>query len=91
MSYVVITTSDAELDIEFLKRSNPASARKALALMEELVYHPRNGTGHPEPLKGYVKETWSRKISKKDRLVYVIEDNIVTVTVVSALGHYGDK
>ncbi|WP_295672350.1 type II toxin-antitoxin system YoeB family toxin [uncultured Mucilaginibacter sp.] len=34
---------------------------------------------------------WSRQINKKDRLVYRIEDNIVTVTIVSAKGHYGDK
>ncbi|MDR3694285.1 type II toxin-antitoxin system YoeB family toxin [Mucilaginibacter sp.] len=34
---------------------------------------------------------WSRQINKKDRLIYTIEDNIVTVTIVSAKGHYSDK
>jgi len=34
---------------------------------------------------------WSRKIDKKNRLVYTINDEIVTVEVVSAKGHYGDK
>ncbi|HTI59221.1 type II toxin-antitoxin system YoeB family toxin [Mucilaginibacter sp.] len=38
-------------------------------------------------LSGY----WSRRINKKDRLVYFIEHQVVTVTVVSAIGHYGDK
>ncbi|QXU43854.1 type II toxin-antitoxin system YoeB family toxin [Pedobacter sp. D749] len=29
--------------------------------------------------------------NRKDRLIYKIEENIVTVTIISAFGHYGDK
>ena len=53
--------------------------------------HPRTGTGHPEPLVGSNDVTYSRRITKKDRLVYDIYDNIVTVLVISAEGHYRDK
>lgn len=50
-----------------------------------------SGTGQPEQLKYELSRYWSRRINKKDRIVYSVEDHIVTVTIVSALGHYGDK
>ncbi len=34
---------------------------------------------------------WSRRITKKHRLVYEIHDNIVTVLVLTAYGHYEEK
>lgn len=91
MIYKVKTTQNAESELEILKRSNPKAYKKAGDMIVELIYHPRSGTGHPEPLRNCLRETWSRRITKKDRLVYVIEDQVVTVTIVSALGHYDDK
>jgi toxin YoeB len=57
----------------------------------ELYEHPETGIGNPEKLKYDLTGFWSRQINRKDRLIYLIEDDIVTVTIVSALGHYGDK
>ncbi|WP_234364221.1 type II toxin-antitoxin system YoeB family toxin [Lunatibacter salilacus] len=34
---------------------------------------------------------YSRRINKKHRLVYSIEETTVTVHVLSAWSHYGDK
>ncbi|MFW6223071.1 MAG: Txe/YoeB family addiction module toxin [Bacteroidota bacterium] len=53
--------------------------------------HPKTGTGQVEELKGNMQGKWSRRIDKKNRLVYTIDDEIVTVEVISAKGHYGDK
>jgi toxin YoeB len=39
-------------------------------------------------LKGNLSGYWSRRISREHRLVYSIEDKIITVTVISAKGHY---
>ena len=47
-----------------LKRSEPASFKKAVKLLNELVEHPKTGTGHPEPLKGKPENRWSRQITK---------------------------
>jgi len=58
--------------------------------MEELREHPYSGTGKPEQLRGY-KNLWSRRIDKKNRLVYSVEEAVVTVYVISAVGHYNDK
>ncbi|MEA2759875.1 MAG: toxin YoeB [Methylobacteriaceae bacterium] len=40
------------------------------ALIRECQRAPFTGTGKPEPLKGYLKGWWSRRITIEDRLVY---------------------
>ena len=53
--------------------------------------HPRKGTGQPEMLKHELTGLYSRRINRKHRLVYSIEDEKVIVYVLSAYSHYGDK
>ena len=89
--YDIIYSPQAKDDLLTLQRSEPAAFRKAAALIEELKVHPRTGTGKPEPLSAERAGQWSRRISKKHRLVYEIFDTEVHVDVVSAYGHYGDK
>ena len=77
--------------LSILKKSDPSSFKKAEKLVEELRIHPKTGTGQPECLKHNNGEVWSRKINKKDRLVYEIMEEQILVLVLSAKGHYGDK
>ncbi|MCD8268162.1 MAG: Txe/YoeB family addiction module toxin [Parabacteroides sp.] len=60
-------------------------------MFQKLSETPFEGIGSPEPLKYELSGYWSRQINKKDRLVYRVDDSIVTVYIVSALGHYDDK
>jgi len=79
-------------DLKKLKKSGQKSAlTKIERLLDELEEHPTTGTGQVEQLKGDLSGYWSRRIDKKNRLVYSIEDEVVTVVVISAMGHYGDK
>ncbi|WP_238542139.1 Txe/YoeB family addiction module toxin [Cecembia lonarensis] len=55
------------------------------------MQHPETGTGKPEKLKYYRQNIWSRRIDRKHRLVYLIEETKIVVTVLGAYGHYGDK
>lgn len=64
---------------------------KIEALKNELREHPTTGTGLPHPLSGDLKGQWARHITHKHRMIYEIHDSVVTVTLVSAHGHYGDK
>lgn len=89
--YSIIYSPQAKDDLLALQGSEPAAFRKAATLIEELKVHPRTGTGHPEPFSADRTGMWSRRISKKHRLVYEIFDDEVHVDVVSAYGHYGDK
>jgi toxin YoeB len=53
--------------------------------------HPTKGTGQPEMLKHDLAGLYSRRINKKHRLVYSINEQVVTVYVLTAWFHYGDK
>lgn len=81
----------AQADLQKLYRHEPKAYKKALQLIAELYDHPRTGTGKPEPLSGDRQGQWSRRITKKHRLVYEIHDNVVTVLVLTAYGHYEEK
>lgn len=60
-------------------------------LLLELAEHPATGTGQVEALKGSFSGFWSRRIDKFNRIIYTIEEEIITVTVISAKGHYSQK
>ncbi len=92
MSYEIEYTDIAKSDIEKHKKSGDKKLlRKLDDLLNELREHPASGTGQPEQLKHYEVPTWSRRISQKHRLVYEIRNNVVTVLILSAYGHYNDK
>jgi toxin YoeB len=91
MIYEIQYTDEALQAIEKYKKSNPIAYKKISRLIPELTEHPREGTGHPEPLAGGDDITYSRHISKKNRIVYDIFDDIVVVIIVSVEGHYEDK
>jgi toxin YoeB len=82
----------ARVHLELHRKSgNKASIAKIEVILKELTEHPYAGTGQPERLKHDLSGFWSRRINHKDRMVYQVNENIVTVEVVSAMGHYSDK
>lgn len=91
-SYKVIIRPEAEKDLIKHKKSGDKSAiKKITAIIADLENHPFTGIGQPEPLKHELSGLWSRRINQKHRMIYEVEDKIVTVFVISAFGHYGDK
>jgi len=90
--YELEYTSDFEKDKEKLRKSgNIQVLKKLAALLRELTEHPTTGTGKPEPLSGDRAGQWSRRISGKHRLIYMIDNEKVIVFLFSAYGHYDDK
>ncbi|KQR93720.1 hypothetical protein ASG01_07585 [Chryseobacterium sp. Leaf180] len=90
--YRLIVTDNAKRDISKIKKSgNRSDLKKIESFLEEIQTDPRSGTGHPEQLKNFDGEVWSRKINKKDRFVYMVFEDKILVTVVRALGHDLDK
>ena len=89
--YSITYSPKAQQDLQKLKRSEPLVFQKAVRLLNELVEHPKTGTGHPEPLKGKPEGRWSRQISKKHRLVYRIYESEIYIEILTAYGHYDDK
>jgi len=56
--------------------------------MADIREHPKTGIGKPELLRHGKGKFWSRRIDKKNRLIYHITDELITF--VSCCGHYGD-
>jgi len=92
MSYIIEFTYIALSDIEQHKNSGDQKILKKIRkLLKELAEHPLVGTGQPEKLKHDFQGYYSRRINKKHRIIYSINEEIITVVVLSAYGHYGDK
>lgn len=89
--YIISFSDKAKEDLARLKANDPNSFKKAVKLLNELADHPKTGTGQPEQLKGNRSGQWSRRISKKHRLIYEILETKVIVLVLGAYGHYDDK
>ena len=55
-------------------------------LKEMLRDDPRTGTGKPEPLKHNLSGLWSRRISRKDRVIYKYDKDTIYIFAIG--GHY---
>lgn len=77
--------------IQHYKSGDKKSIKNIEKILLELTETPFEGSGNPEPLKYELSGFWSRRINQKDRMIYYLEDNTVTIFVVSVMGHYSDK
>jgi toxin YoeB len=90
--YKVVLQPTAEKDFaKHKKAGNSATIKKITNIIEDLENHPYTGVGKPEQLKYDLQDYWSRQINQKDRMIYKVKEDVVTVFVLSAMGHYSDK
>jgi len=77
MSYTLEFTETALADIEKHKKSGDRAVLKKIEkLLNELMEHPTSGTGQPEMLKQNLAGLYSRRINRKHRRVYSIDEQI---------------
>jgi toxin YoeB len=75
--------------VKIYKSGDRSTIKKLEKIIVELSEHPKTGIGNPEQLKHHLSGYWSRRLNKKDRLIYqIIEEPDNLVVIVSALGHY---
>ena len=67
MMYKIEFSKDATKTAAKYKKSNPVLYKKLVNLLDEIMEHPRTGTGHPEPLKAGNSISYSRRITAHDR------------------------
>lgn len=67
----------------------PMVFKKIGELINAIDETPNSGIGKPEALQKDWKGFWSRKITKKDRLVYRVQGNVIEIA--SCKFHYDDK
>ena len=88
----IILLEQAQKDRDYWKKSgNKAIMNRITALLKDIMEHPYSGIGKPEPLKYDLAGKWSRRINSEHRLIYSVNENIITVYVFSMRYHYSKK
>lgn len=82
-------TPESHKDIERLSVASRKLLIRVVLLINDIMKHPFEGIGKPEALKGDLAGYWSRRIDQKHRLIYKVEDELITI--ISCYGHYDDK
>jgi len=92
MKYTLELSPKAIKDLDFFRKTGSHKlVNKIVVLFSELELHPRTGTGKPKQLTGDLSGYWSRRIDQKNRMIYKIIENVVTIEILSLQGHYSDK
>lgn len=89
-SLVISARARKELQVHH-KSGNQGMINRIEQIFLELSETPYSGTGNPEALKYHLAGYWSRRINKRDRLIYKVVEDAVQVLIVSAVGHYEGK
>lgn len=89
----VVSTKTYDEEKAVLTAQDARKANKLAALESAIAADPKTGLGKPKPLAGggALSGCWSRRIDKKNRLLYAIDTDRSTVTLLKCLGHYDDK
>ena len=86
--YKLLFSEEADAELDELKKSRPNLHKKAKKLLEEIEEHPETGTGKPEKLKYDLAGFMSRRLSLENRLMYIVDEENMSVYIYSFLGHY---
>ena len=62
------------------------TALRIIRLVEAVLRDPFDGIGKPEPLKYLAPGTWSRRITREHRIVYLVRDE--RIDFLQARYHY---
>ena len=89
--FVVLTDTTKQQLVKTHKSGDKILIRRIERILTELSEHPFEGIGKPEQLKYEFSGLWSRRLDEKNRLVYSVTEEKVTVFVLSVKGHYEDK
>jgi len=83
-------TDEALDQLDLLKKKNSPYNEKYLIklsrILESIHANPFKGIGKPEPLQYNYPSCWSRRITRKDRIIYQVERK--SIIIISILGHY---
>lgn len=79
MTYAVKFTEYGADDFDYWQRTDPHILERIKMLLRDAREHPFSGIGKPEPLKHDLSGYWSRRITREHRLVYTVENGLLTV------------
>ena len=71
---------------EELQEKDKRLIKKINILIKDIKRNGNEGIGKPEPLQNELSAYWSRRIDDKNRLVYKVSDN--QITIVACANHH---
>ncbi|MGE8186277.1 Txe/YoeB family addiction module toxin [Pseudomonas sp. NPDC086278] len=74
-------TPDGWDDYLWFQRNDKAGLKRINLLIKSIQRDPFAGLGKPEPLKHNFGGLWSRRITAEHRLVYSIDDAVVSIVM----------
>ncbi|WP_290033710.1 Txe/YoeB family addiction module toxin [Ligilactobacillus cholophilus] len=60
--------------------------KQVIKLIDDTMRNPFSGLGKPEPLRMDLQGFWSKRVDKKNRMVYRVTDKSIQIIVLK--GHY---
>ena len=77
---------DAREDYLYWQAESKKNVKRINQLINDMIRHPFEGIGKPEPLKNNLAGLWSRRIDEEHRIVYLVDDG--NIVIFSCRGHY---
>ncbi|WP_058556108.1 Txe/YoeB family addiction module toxin [Thiohalocapsa sp. ML1] len=72
-------TAEAWADYLYWQRQDRKTLKRINVLVNDALRTPFAGLGKPEPLRENLAGFWSRRIDDANRLVYAVDDDLLTV------------
>ena len=79
-------TRAAWADYEYWQAQDKKTLKRINKLIRDTMREPFEGLGKPEPLRENLSGYWSRRIDEKNRLVYAVDNGMLTI--ISCRYHY---
>lgn len=86
MSRTLSLIDDGWVDYLYWQQTDKKILKKLNRLLSEVTRTPFVGIGKPEPLRGDMSGSWSRRIDDEHRLVYLVTDK--EIRIISCRHHY---
>lgn len=86
MIEVLSWTKESWADYVYWQGQDRKTLKRINKLIEDTKRSPFKGIGKPEPLKENLSGFWSRRIDDSNRLVYAVDNNLLTI--ISCRYHY---
>jgi toxin YoeB len=86
MIEILSWTGEAWSDYLYWQTQDKKTLKRINNIIKDTQRSPFEGIGKPEPLKENLAGFWSRRIDDANRLVYVVDDN--QLTIISCRYHY---
>ncbi len=88
MNYAIELVEEAKDDMEFWLRNDKRTFKRIISLFENMQQTPYTGIGKPEPLCWELSDCYSRRIDRKNRIVYRVDDDKRVIYVRQLRHHY---